>query len=191
MRSFIAAVLLSSIFSAHADWQLATPSSLTFTTTKNTHLVEINRFTRLDGYVKSSGEAKLQIDLASIDSNIAIRDERMKELLFNVAQFSRAELTTRIPESVLTEAQDGNIVLHELTGDLWLNGSRQPITVPVIIVPAVSGAFVISNTQPVLIQSDAFALTQGIQALRHIAALDSITEVVPVHFTLTFTPSSQ
>ncbi|MBE0481932.1 MAG: YceI family protein [Bacterioplanes sp.] len=191
MPRFILSLFLLTMYSAHADWQLSTPSSLTFTSTKNTHLVEVHRFTRLEGYVKHNGEAKLQIDLASIDSNIAIRDERMRDLLFKTTQFARAELTARIPEAIVQQAQNGQTVSYDLDGDLWLHGSRQPVSVPVTVVPTADGKVVISNSQPVLLHADAFGLTKGIQALRDIAGLETIGEVVPVHFTLTFAPSTQ
>lgn len=187
MRTLL--IITTLLFSASlqaAQWQLGSPSEVIFLSTKNTHLTEVHRFARLQGSLHENGTAKLVIDLSSIDSAIPIRDERMREILFKTATFTQATLLTKIDQKVLAQAKQGVVQQYELTGRLNLHGNEADVTVLVVIVPAKNGDLVVSSIKPVMIYADQFELTQGIQALRDIAKLERIAEVVPVSFTLTF-----
>lgn len=179
-----AGLLLSSV--AQADWQLAQPSEVTFVTAKNTHLLEVHRFNTLSGTVSDSGEARINIDLSSIDSRIPVRDERMQKHLFEVEQFTSATISAQIPASVISSVKDGKISHITQEATLNLHGSDEQIELELLVVPGRQGEVVISSLKPVLIHADDFALTKGIRMLQDIAKLKVITEVVPVNFTLTF-----
>ncbi len=63
--------------SAHADWNLNnSESSLYYVTSKAAAISEVNTFSRLNGAISDSGTASLEIDLASVDTTIEIRDEQ-------------------------------------------------------------------------------------------------------------------
>ena len=181
----LVSALLFSAFT-QADWTLQSPSTLTFLSTKNTHLTEVHHFRKISGKVSDQGVAELNIDLTSIDSGIPIRDERMQEFLFETSSFSSATFSAVIPADAMKKARDGISQTLDLKGKLMLHGSEEEISVPVMIVPAQNKQVVITSLKPVLVHADSFALTAGIQKLRDIAKLERIAEVVPVNFTLTF-----
>lgn len=191
MRTLLLAPLfLLATAAAQADWQLEQPSELTFMSFKNTHLAEVHRFNRIQGNIAEDGEATLSIDLTSVDSAIPIRDTRMQEMLFETSRFASATLTAKVNTKVLQQAAAGAIQTYDLTGKLNLHGLEADVSVPVLIVPAADGRLVVSSLKPVLVQADQFELTAGIQKLRDIAKLERISEVVPVSFTLIFSPKS-
>lgn len=190
MRNWLLFGLLATSLS-HADWQLAPESELTFLSTKNTSLTEIHRFRSLSGTLSTTGQASLSIDLTSIDSGIPVRDERMQKFLFETSRFTQATLTTVVDPEVLKKAAGGDIQRINLTGKLSLHGNEEDVNVPVLVVPASNGSIVVSSLQPVLIHAENFALAEGIRTLRDIAKLETIAEVVPVSFTLTFAPVQQ
>lgn len=191
MRTLLLAPLfLLATAAAQAGWQLEQPSELTFMSFKNTHLAEIHRFNRMQGNIAEDGKATLSIDLTSVDTAIPIRDTRMQEMLFETSRFASATLTAKVNTKVLQQAAAGAIQTYDLTGKLNLHGLEADVSVPVLIVPAADGRLVVSSLKPVLVQADQFELTAGIQKLRDIAKLERISEVVPVSFTLIFSPKS-
>ncbi|ASP39379.1 hypothetical protein CHH28_12165 [Bacterioplanes sanyensis] len=189
MKLPIASALLSALLplSALAQWQLTEPTEVSFVSYKNVHLAEHHRFDRILGSVSSEGNAEVRIDLSSIDSRIPIRDERMRDLLFNVKEFGQAVIRAQLPESVLTAKQPQRF---ELEGHLALHGSQENFRVAVLVTPASNGQVVVSSLYPVMVHADSFALSKGLRELTDIAKLDVIAEVVPVHFTLTFEPAN-
>jgi len=177
--------LLSSA-SALADWQLTQPSEVTFVTGKNSHLLEVHRFGRLSGEVSDSGLAKVEIDLTSIDSRIPIRDQRMRDLLFEVSSFAKATIEAQLPAELLAELKAGKVQQIELPAKLNLHGSDEELNLKLLAVPAKDGQLVVTSLRPVLIHANDFAMTKGIRLLQDIAKLKVIAEVVPVNLTLTF-----
>ncbi len=74
---------------AFAGWTLDnTDSRLSFVTVKAQNVAEVHSFTQLSGEVDSTGIATVTIQLASVDTLIEIRDERMREVLFQTDIFS-------------------------------------------------------------------------------------------------------
>jgi polyisoprenoid-binding protein YceI len=185
---------LSSIFvilslccsSANAHWMLVEgKSSLSFVSTKNQNLSEIQRFKTLKGEFSPDGKLQLEIDLASIDSGIEIRDIRMREKLFLVDKFPSAQLTAQLPESVLTLAK-GSSTSVTLPAELSLMGISKTINVTVQVTRKADNGIVATSTQPVLISADDFGLTSGIEILQKLAGLNGIGLTVPVNFNLVF-----
>ncbi|MDO6749038.1 YceI family protein, partial [Gilvimarinus sp. 1_MG-2023] len=75
-----------------------------------------------------------------------------------------------------------------LSGSLSLHGKQATVTTEVLATPAADASLVVSSLAPVLIDAAEFGLEGGIEALRNIAKLTSITQVVPVEFTLILKP---
>lgn len=181
-------LLLSLILSAsaQAEWQLADNSSLNFLTTKNTNLTEVHYFRTLSGKIEDNGVATLNIDLSSIDSSIPVRDQRMRDVLFETSRFTTATLTTVLTPELMGAIKEGRMLQSELKGKLALHGSEEEVETSVSVVAARDGSLQVSSIKPVLVHADAFSLTEGIQKLREIAGLERIANVVPVNFTLIF-----
>jgi len=66
-----------------------------------------------------------------------------------------------------------------------LHGQQANATVPVLVTRS-ADRITVSSQRPVIIQASTFKLAAGIEALRKIAGLQSITLSVPVSFSLNF-----
>ena len=172
--------------SAEAHWTLVEQeSSVNFVSTKNQHISEVQHFRKLQGQFAHQGNLQLKIDLSSIDSGIEIRDTRMRENLFLVNEFSMANLTAHLPESVLKQAI-GSSMLVTLPATLSLMGKSKTIEVKVQVSRKLDNSIVATSTQPILISAADFDLVNGIEVLQALAGLDSIGLTVPVSFNLIF-----
>ncbi len=186
MRFITLAIMLASASYSFADWSLHQPSSIHFLTSKNTHITEVHRFKQFNGIVKESGFTKLEIDLASVDTRIGIRDERMAEHLFETSRFSSAKFEAEIPATVLAQASAGKVAQFELKGQISLHGEQAAASCKVLISPNKDKTISVTSITPMLIDANNFNLVAGINKLREIAGLKSITETVPLTFSLTF-----
>ena len=107
----IAALLLTMAIAAaaQADWQLDNNQShLTFVTIKATHIAEVHRFTQLQGSLNPAGQADIEIALASLETNIPIRNERMQQMLFDTDLFPSASITATFDAEMLAGLTAGD-----------------------------------------------------------------------------------
>lgn len=184
IMTLTAALIFSSISSA--DWILQEPSSVHFLTSKNIHNTEIHSFKNFDAKIKSTGLAKLTIDLTSVDTLIEIRDERMVEHLFEVSRFGNASFEAEIPADVLKQASAGNSIRHELKGQISLHGELVSAYCDVMISQNIDKTISVNSLTPMILDGNDFNFIAGINKLRDMAGLKSITHTVPVTFNLTF-----
>ena len=118
-------LILSSV-SAQAAWQLVNESSqLNFISVKASHIAETHTFDLLSGSIADSGEAQLNVDLASVATGIDIRNERMQSMLFDVVSFPQAEITTELDLGEFTSLTAP--VVKPITAELSLVGQSTQV----------------------------------------------------------------
>lgn len=172
---------------ALADWTLDNASSaLSFVSIKNGAVLESHTFTKLSGGVTQKGEATVNIDLASVDTSVPVRDERMQEMLFEIPEFPSAGFAARVPVSDFEALEEGASKLYELTGELSLHGDVIETAIKVLVIRVGRNSFVVTTRKPFIIDASNFDLVEGIEALRNVAGLQAIATSVPVSFTLLF-----
>jgi polyisoprenoid-binding protein YceI len=173
-------------FSANAHWILIeNESSVNFVSTKNQHFSETQQFRTIKGEFSPEGKLQIEIDLASIDSGIEIRDTRMREQLFVVDKFPVANLLAQLPESVLA-LEKGNSISVSIPAELSIMGISKTINVTVQVTRKADNGIVATSTQSILISAADFGLTSGIEILQKLAGLSGIGLTVPVNFNLVF-----
>lgn len=171
---------------ARADWHLdADASTLGFASVKNGSIAEGHRFHSLSGRVDEHG-AELVIDLASVDTQIEIRDERMREMLFEVVDFPQAVFRAELDASMVDGMASGDSQTLDIAGTLSIHGVEAPVSATVVVTRAAEGRVVVASARPVVVSASALDLGDGIQRLQEVAGLAGITTMVPVTFTLTF-----
>ena len=177
--------LLASTF-AQANWQLdSEQSNLSFVSVKKDVIAETHHFTSMQGKVTKSGIAKLVIDLSSIESNIDIRNERMKKHLFEVERFANATIETKFSPALVTDMKEGESVITTLPFTLDLHGNKQTFDATVR-VSKLADKLLVSSMSTVIISAAKFDMVKGIQKLAELAKLPNITMAVPVNFNLAF-----
>ena len=173
-------------FPAMADWNIdKDTSALHFLSTKNAQVTEVHKFDSFDGSLSDGGALSIEVDLASVNTAIDIRNTRMQEMLFNVAEFAQATFEAKLPDK-MAKLQTGDVVIGKVDGILTLHGKAVPTTFYVKASKLDDDKLTVSTIAPTLIKADAFGLTGGIEALQKIAGLSSITTTVPVTFSVTF-----
>lgn len=173
--------------SVAADWALDPgQSSLHFVSIKNGTTAETHRFAELEGKVTDSGKVTVGVHLASVDTGIPIRDERMQEMLFDTKNTPMAKITARVDVAAFEQMQEGAIANKDVTLTLSLHGKTMDYDTRMQVVKLASGGIAVSTEQPLLVKVEDFGLAGGIEALREIAGLSSIATAVPVTANLVF-----
>ena len=172
---------------AYSAWKIdSSKSSLTFVSIKKGTVAENHRFKKFSGGI-NKGIANISIDLNSVDTNIAIRDERIAEYLFETAKFSQASFSVQLNENEIDAIASGSSKNMTLKGRFDLHGQQQDLTVNVVVMKLSEKNMVVTTQEPVIIKAEDFALVTGINKLKSLAHLPSIAYSVPVSFVLTFT----
>jgi polyisoprenoid-binding protein YceI len=170
-----------------AAWTLDTTESyLNFVTTKNTHNVEVHNFIGISGAIDATGVATLTIDLGSVSTGIALRDQRMRDLLFNTVDFPTATVTLNLPSGLLTNLPVGETSEIQVTANLNLHGVTSPVTTKVSVQRLANTRILVQNLAPVVVNAPDYSLTAGVEALRAAVGIASISTAVPVDFTLIY-----
>lgn len=172
---------------ALADWTLITgQSSLSFVSIKKDKVAEVHHFRHLSGQINGQRAFEVSIDLNSVATNIPIRDERMRKLLFETASFPVAKVSGTLPDGSYEQIGPGEAANATLTVNLALHGVEKPLTANVVVVGLTGDQLLVTTRDPVIVNADAFGLAQGIEKLREVAKLPSIATAVPVNFVLVF-----
>jgi len=183
-------VLLTFLFftqTAFANWQLDNDNStLSFITTKKQHVAENHTFKKLSGSIDDKGRVNFVIDLTSVNTNIGIRDTRMQEHLFQVKKYATATFSNQIDMAVINKLATGKNTTTKMAGLIDLHGQQQLVNFEVMIAKLNAEQVLITSLAPVLIKAKDFKLVSGINKLKELAGLPSISYTVPVSFTLTF-----
>jgi polyisoprenoid-binding protein YceI len=178
-------VLLS--ISAHADWELNNADSrLYYVTSKAAAISEINTFSNLSGAITDSGTATLDIDLASVDTAIEIRDQRVRDMLFEIQQYPTATITISINSASLDDLAAGSSSVSNYAYSLSLHGISADLNADLRLTKISDSRIEIQPAQPIIIGAALFGLAEGVEALREVAGLPSINPNVVVDFSLFF-----
>ena len=174
---------------ASAQWELDRERSrLSFISVKNASVGESHTFTSLVGFVGDDGSAQVGIDLDSVETAIPIRNERMREMLFETADFPSANITTSVAADVIEQARKRpTAVTVPLTVEL--HGSSATYDAAVLVTIAEDGRLHVTTREPIVVDVGDFDLGAGVTALKEIAGLASISTSVPVSAYLVFGPA--
>ena len=186
-RLLLGTSLLAAAVAARADWQLdAAASSLYYVTSKASAVSEVNSFATLNGGIDAQGMATLGIDLASVQTAIEIRDQRMREIVFQTEQFPQATVSLQVDLATLDAMAAGNSTTVSHTATIELHGMSQELPVDLRITRLDAESIQVQNAKPVIVAAGSFGLAAAVEQLREIAGLPAINPNVVVDFTLVY-----
>ncbi|MEO0425142.1 MAG: YceI family protein [Pseudomonadota bacterium] len=184
-----ALTLLVSATASAAGYRLApADASVNFISTKAGTVAEIHRFAKVAGKLGEDGGLRLAIDLASVDTAIEVRNERMRDMLFEIADFPEAIIRADLDPALWDGLAAGERKSLEVAGALALHGEEGKIRLVVDVVGAADGGLIVTSRLPVIVNAGQYALGEGVERLRAIAGLPAISPAVPVTFALHFRP---
>lgn len=189
LRAASALVLVcSSLFSTAvlAQWSLDNDAStLSFVTIKADHVAEAHTFDQLSGSIAGNGAVSVEIQLASVNTMIPIRNERMQAMLFETGMFPTATVSAEVDMGALSGLAVGSQHRESVEFTLSMHGMEQTHTADVMITRLADGLQA-TTLKPILVTAEQYGLVSGVDALREVAGLPSISRAVPVTFSLTF-----
>ena len=165
-------------------------SELRFVTTKNTNLAEVQQFKRLAGDIAPSGAVKLVIDLASIETRVPLRNERMQNMLFDIARFPVAQFEGVVDMNQVKALDAGASIDVDVAGKLTIRGQTQDANAALRVVKLKGDKLLVTTRSPILVFASSFDLASGVEKLREIMGLPNIVGTVPVSFALVFQKQS-
>ena len=181
-------LLTGATLSARADWYLDGESSrLSFVSTKNANVSEVQRFLVLHGQVDPKGLARVEVELDSINSGIPLRDERMRKELFEIDKFPEALITTQIDLRPINDLAPGAQLELRLPLTVDLHGKQHTYDAQLLATRLDDRRFQVVTLEPVVINAEDFDLVPGLETLRKLAGLSAISLSVPVGAVLIFT----
>lgn len=167
-----------------AQWSVNNEESiLSFVTVKAEHVAEVHTFDQISGQVSESGTVTVEVNLASVNTMVPIRNERMQAMLFETKLFPTATITAQVDVAALAAMTIGTVDASTLEFELALHGNAQTYTADVMLARLETG-IAVSTRKPIIVSADSFGLATGVEALREIAGLPSISKAVPVSFQL-------
>jgi len=172
---------------AQASWSLdGDNSSLYYVTSKAASVSEVNSFGALSGGISDEGRATVTIQLASVDTAIEIRNERMREILFQVSRFPLASVSIDTDAEILGSLTPGESRSISYEAVVELNGVSEPLELDLLITGQQDGGLLVTLSKPLIVHANTFGLAEGVEELREIAGLPSINNNVVIDFTLQF-----
>ena len=185
IRFISCAALLLMTQATLADWRLTSASKVGYVSIKNNAIAEHNVFSGVTGSLSKKGQLKITIDLSTVETQVDIRNQRMRELFFEVTQYPQAVVTAELDVQELAQIDSGAPLEIVKPFTLSLHGVEATAEAHLRVV-AVGGRAWVSTVRPILISAADFGLEGGVSALQKIAGLEAIAAVVPVSIDLKF-----
>ncbi len=169
----------------HQSWQLdPSNSNLSFISIKKSNIAETHTFSEFDGNI-DGGNATVTIKTQSIESNVDIRNQRMREFLFETGVFPEITIKADV-EAALAKLEVGQSQLITLPANLSMHGVSKEINLAARISKLSKTRLLVSSSQPVLIRAKDYNMLEGVVKLSSLVNNLAIAETVPVSFSLVF-----
>ena len=187
MKHFVFLALTCFPLFAHSEWVVDTKNShVGFASVKNKTIAENHRLSGLTGSVGSDGKALVIIDLATVETLVPIRNERIREILFDVANFPSATIQTELDMDQINSISSGETEGLRIPLSIGLKSIKISKSVMVNVVRSGENIYDVASADPIMIRASDFSLLDGVKTLKEMAGLQSIEPVVPVTFNLRF-----
>ena len=156
------------------DWTLnGNNSVISFGSIKNNYNGEAHTFSDLSGSVSADGTATVEIGLASVQTNIDIRNERMIEHVFQKA--ATATLNATVDMAAFEGLAVGESTVTEIEGDVSLLGTETPVYMDVFVMRLDEENVMVSTQSMMFVSTEDLGVDAAIDILQDLASLDGIT----------------
>ncbi|MGZ2257913.1 YceI family protein [Roseobacter sp. A03A-229] len=170
----------------HATWtSVEADSSVAFGSIKSNEFGEIHHFSGVSGTVSEAGELAVTIDLASVETNIDIRNERMMEHVFQAGK-ATAKLTGAVDMEAVNGLDVGATTLVDVEGTLAFAGLETDVETPMLVARLADNRVLVTTADFIMLSTEDLGITAGVDKLMELASLDSITRVTPVTIRMVF-----
>lgn len=183
------ALAFTATIAAAETWTLnGSNSVISFGSVKNNYNGEAHTFSDLSGTVTEDGTATVEIGLASVQTNIDIRNERLIEHVFKKA--ATATLNAQVDMAAFNSLAVGESTVTEIEGDVSLLGVDAPVWMDVFVMRLDEENVMVTTNSMMFVSTEDLGVDAGIDTLQELASLDGITRTTPVTFRLMFSSAS-
>ncbi|MCF5163798.1 YceI family protein [Pseudomonas congelans] len=188
MNRLLLVMLAAVALPAHANWYLDNESSrLSFTSTKNADIAEVHRFLVLHGKVDAKGLAEVEVETDSVSTGIPLRDERLREQVFQVRKFPTAQINAQLDMRPINDLAPGAQLELRLPLSVSLRGKTHSYNAELLATRLDERRFQVVTLEPLVIHAQDFDMAPDFKALRNAAGLSAVSLSVPVGAVLIFT----
>ena len=187
MKKILLASLLLSAF-AHADnavWE-SDNNHISFLSIKvnqqKNSITEQSAFTSSKAMLDKDGMFTLTIDLNSVKTNIDIRDQRLKDWVFETAQFGTATVSGKVDADAVNKLAVGETLKLEQPLELDIHGQKVKLQAELNVQRSAEDKIMVNTLTPAILDTKAMKMEKGVMQLVEVMALSSIVEQVPVSF---------
>ncbi len=187
MKKLVILVLLFFTQVGNADWSLCNKvSNLNFITSQNEKLTEVHSFSNMEGTISNQGNVLFKVDLSSVETHNSLRNIRLQEFLFETSKFQEATASINLDTDFLDELEFDIAKEIVIQVTLDLHGVTKEISTPVLVTRLKNNCLLVSTVKPIVFSLKDFGLLAGLEKLRQLAKLDSISNTVSVSLNLFF-----
>ena len=170
-----------------SEWTLdPAASAISFMSIKAGDGAENHGFGTLTGKVGADGAVRIEIALDSVETNVDIRNERMREMFFETTDYPVAVVNGAVDLGDFAELAVGESAKRDASLSLDLHGQESAIDATLTVTRIGENRVLVATAAPVVVHVADFGLQAGLDALRDVAGLPSITPVAPVYASLVF-----
>lgn len=159
-------------------------SELSFSSIKQESIIETNMINDIRGFIDDNGQATVYLMLDSVNTKIDIRDERIKEHVFETNLYPFAEIKADT-STVDLPKKEGESLKHQLPITIEMHGTTLK-KMASVMVTFTNGQYQVATIADINVEASEFNLSSGIDTLQTLAKLSHISHSVPVNFNLTF-----
>ena len=168
-----------------SDWLLK-DADIGFVSTKidkkRNHIEEIGEFTQYSGLFNKLGELLLKIDLSSVKTDIVIRDDRLRDWLFNVDEFTTAVVTTTLDADTINGLKVGETMQLTQPFVLDMHGHTVDLVADLTITRESNTLMLVETNTPIKLDVKKFDMSECMKRLTEVMGLSRIDNVVPITF---------
>lgn len=169
----------------NADWTLKN-ADIIFSSTKidskGNHIEEMGNFTEYSAFFNKKGQFKLEIDLASVNTNIIIRDQRIRDWLFETETFTTASITSNLDAEQINQLKLNESIQITQPITLDLHGIQSNLDADLIITRIEPSILSVKTNQPVILSVANFGMKDGLQKMTEVMNLSEILPDIPITF---------
>lgn len=189
MRTFLttAACAFSLLATSVAaeSWTVDSDASIVgFGSIKKDTIGEAHTISGVSGTVTADGTATIALDLATVQTNIDIRNERIAEHVFKGA--GTANLIAQIDMEAVGKLGVGEYMVTEVDGNLDLLGLLTPVFLEMFVMRTAEGQVIATSNSMLFVGTDEIGIDAGIDTLMQLADLPGITRAFPVTMRFVF-----
>ena len=150
-------------------------------------VTEESNFSSSTARLAEDGAFTMDIDLNSVSTNVELRDQRLRDWVFETARFARATISGKVDIAAVDKLAVGQAIRLEQPLKLEIHGTTTDIDAELNVHRVAEDRIVVSTLKPVILDIKELGMTEGIGKLVEVMGLLSIVEQVPVSFSGEFT----